>query len=1233
MRHRLRKAVILVTAAICIIYLLYRGIYTLNLTTTYAVFASFLLYFAEIYGVLVVLLFFLQVWDTREPPQQPVLKGRLVDVFVPTYNEDPDLLRTTLQACMRMDYPHRTFLCDDGGTALRVNDPEKGPGARDRQAKIKAICDELGAIYITRPDNRHAKAGNLNYAFEQTNGEFIIIFDADHVPEPHFISRLIGYFADEKLAFVQTPHAFYNFESFQSVHDPARNLYWEDGQLFYKVIQPGRNRWNAPIFAGSAAMFRRKALEEVGYIATETITEDMHTGLRMHSRGWRSLGVSQRLIAGQAAPDVTTFHTQRLRWGEGNLSIMAHDNPLTTKGLGLGQRLCYLGSMIHWAGGVFKLAIYFTPLMMLISGVPPVNQFTWTLFGLMAVYVLASVYGVKYISNGHGSFWRNELFTMLGFWTQVKGTMRALFMRKFSQFVVTSKRGRQSKSIWPFIRPHFYFIALSILALFWGWGRVLFGISTDFYKPILASCWALFHMSLAFSCIRRSLWPEDKRYAYRHTVHLPVEYELASGEGSTALGCTIDLSEGGLAAVVYRPVSKGSRLSLRIHGTGEILDVDATVVWTQKLSRERSNIPEEEGGYRLGMRFEDLQPKQFDILNRIIMHYAVPRIYEQYQSPKAGWLRRLWAALGRGPIRRRTAAREPYRLPFQFATQLGTGLAVTEDISREAAVALLTIPLPLGTACDFRMQTPTGEFVGQAEILRQEISIYAARKYYRTVFGFTHFEGQDRVVLEDLLGPIEKRQHSKALTPMRKALRVPMGKQTALAAAALVPFLFVVAFTFRIVHRDDLFLRDLVASNGAPTAKQFERLEHVYAATLQERHPSTDRLVLLVSALAKAGRDVDMDQVMTILASRDRKNLDLQIARANAFLHSRDYSRAQQEYERLFREFQEGNLPPEKKREMLVALARSTFHAGDIAGAGKLFHELIQADPNDLALRYELAGAMLSAQKYNEATRAYEGVTPDRNGRLLLATAAMLTNDPNEAERQCDLVLKSDPRDTEAQFLKADVLTARKSTSQAEAIYNRLRRINPGDPVIRSRLGFIALSSKNYDQGLALFQQLCDDGAANPVDVKGFVDAAAGATQLADSHRDTSLRIADRALTDWSDDAVYLSRLAWVLQRLKELDKSAELLERAMQIDSTNPQLTRQYVGVLFESGQREKALPYLESMEKTAETRALLAAVYLDQKRVCESRNRMPGHLEREAGRPSCSATSGRVPERAGEA
>src|SRR5579862_1782877 len=405
----LRKPAMLLAAVLACIYIIVRTAFTLNLTSHYAVFASILLLVGEAYGIFTMTLYFLQVWDVSEPPRQPVLPNRTVDVLVPTYNEDRQLLRATLQACMRMDYPHRTFLLDDG-----------------RRHDMKLLAEELGVGYIARSDNKHAKAGNLNNALKQTDGEFVIIFDADHVPEKHFITRLIGYFSDEKLAFVQTPHAFYNFDSFQASHNANKKTYWEEGDMFYGLIQLGKNRFGCPIFAGSAAMFRRAALQEIGGIATETITEDMHTGMRINARGWKSLAITERLIAGQAAPDVTTFHSQRLRWAKGNLSIMWVDNPLTMRGLTLGQRMCHFACCVHWLGGMFRLPLYLTPLLFLYTGVAPVVQLNWAILSLTALYLLITWSAVWVASKGRFSFWNSELFDMMSFWTKTRGATQAL---------------------------------------------------------------------------------------------------------------------------------------------------------------------------------------------------------------------------------------------------------------------------------------------------------------------------------------------------------------------------------------------------------------------------------------------------------------------------------------------------------------------------------------------------------------------------------------------------------------------------------------------------------------------------------------------------------------------------------------------------------------------------------------------------------------------------------------
>jgi cellulose synthase/poly-beta-1,6-N-acetylglucosamine synthase-like glycosyltransferase/predicted Zn-dependent protease len=1195
MSQRTRQTVIIVSLAICLFYLAYRLFFTLNLTTPYAVFSSLFLYVGEFYGVLVLCLFFLQVWDTQEPPQQTVLGGRTVDVFVPTYNEDPQLLRATLEACLRMEYPHKTYVCDDG-----------------KRPAVKALAEELGVHYMIRPDNRHAKAGNLNHAFEKTDGEFIIILDADHVPEPHFITRLIGYFRDERLGFVQTPHAFYNFDNFQARLDQKNRRYWEEGHLFYEVIQPGRNRWGCPIFAGSAAMFRRQALNEVGYIAVETITEDMHTGMRVNARGWKSLAISERLVAGQAAPDVTTFHSQRIRWGEGNLSIMAYDNPLTMKGLTWAQRLCYLGSMVHWAGGVFKLAIYLTPILMMFSGVAPVAEFTWTLAILTLVYILASVKGVSVASNGFGSFFNGELFCMVNFWTQVRATMRALFWRKFQKFVVTAKRGRQAKSIWPYVRPQVALMALSILALFWGWGRPLVGISDDYFKPIIPTFWIVFHMALASLVLRRALWPEDRRFSTRHVVQLPVAYESLSVVGEetivglpnraatlTGMGVTVDLNEMGVGLIAYQRLRLHEILNLQIWGRGEYVRVLGEIRWMKELTTVNGAGPVQPCAYRYGIAFRGVQSAQLDALNRICLHYAVPRLYSEFaQGRERTVARRFRSWVGNGLTQRRTASRRVARFPLLLSPDVLTGSpqhTVTEEISRSSMSALLADKVPVGSELNFTMPTPLGEVLGRAQVVRTETRTYAARDYQLCVLDYVSFQGQGRTTLEMAVNPREYPRLGPVLNPDRQPQPVPLARPLTVGTLAAAAMVLVEAGVFPLVYNDEFFLRNVTIASRPITEEEVARVDQVFTATMQQRYPSNDRLVLLMGALTRVHRPYEIDRVTVLLAPRDRKNLDLQFALAQTLDNTQDFERAEAEYQRLLREVENQPVGATRRRELLLGAARASVHAGNLRRAGELFHDLLQASPREAAIRNEFAGVLMSARELEEAARLYDGVEPDLDGRLLLVNIHAQLNNLAAAEQQCRAIAQLRPDDPSAKRLLADVLSWKKDgLRQSRAIYEQLLQVKGADPDLMLRLAQTALWSSNYNEALERYQGLISSRLDEPQVVKGYIDAAASSDQLGEAQRQIVLRIYDQTLTGIADQPVFLARLAWVLQRLKEVEKSTILLERAVALSPDDAAIRKQLVGAFAASGRMAEVLQQLKGKELDYDTRHLLISAHL---------------------------------------
>ncbi len=226
-------------------YVAWRFAVTLNPD---AMWLSLPVWLAELYGLFASTLFFFIVWGPIKrkvaPPPAP---GIRVDIFVPTYNEPLWIVRRTLLGTREVRYPHTTYLLDDG------NRPE-----------MAALAKQLGCEYLARGHNADAKAGNLNFGLAHSRGDFIAIFDADHIPMPEFLDRTLGYFADPRVAFVQTPQEFYNIDSYQHQVDLEHRRSWHEQALFYRVIQPGKDRWNAAFFCGSCAVVRRSALARMG---------------------------------------------------------------------------------------------------------------------------------------------------------------------------------------------------------------------------------------------------------------------------------------------------------------------------------------------------------------------------------------------------------------------------------------------------------------------------------------------------------------------------------------------------------------------------------------------------------------------------------------------------------------------------------------------------------------------------------------------------------------------------------------------------------------------------------------------------------------------------------------------------------------------------------------------------------------------------------------------------------
>ena len=372
-----RVLLILLVAFVSIRYFTWRTLYTIPPVDSSGFIAGLLLYLAELQGMVVYMLgLFVNIRPLNRAdaplPQDP---DRLptVDILVPSYNEEPELLRVTLMAATQVAYPAEKLaihLLDDGGTVQKRSDadPRKAAEALDRHETLKALCEELGVNYLTRERNNSAKAGNINAALAHTSGDLILILDADHVPTQDILQRTVGHFLkDPDLFLVQTPHFFinpdpveHNLGTFGS--EPGEN------EMFYGVIQKGLDSWNASFFCGSAAVLRRSHLMSVGGIAGTSITEDAETALDLHAKGYKSIYVDRPMVAGLSPETFSSFVVQRTRWAQGMFQILLLRNPVFRSGLTLAQRLCYLANIGFWTFPFARAVFIFTPPVFLVFG-------------------------------------------------------------------------------------------------------------------------------------------------------------------------------------------------------------------------------------------------------------------------------------------------------------------------------------------------------------------------------------------------------------------------------------------------------------------------------------------------------------------------------------------------------------------------------------------------------------------------------------------------------------------------------------------------------------------------------------------------------------------------------------------------------------------------------------------------------------------------------------------------
>ncbi|HEX7059581.1 MAG TPA: glycosyltransferase [Solirubrobacterales bacterium] len=542
-----------------------------------------MLLLTEIYGLWALGTLTWFSWSRPPAVRPPATPGHKVDVYVCTYGEPMEVVAATLAGCRALTYPHTTWLLDDG-----------------HRPEMAELAETAGARYLTRPDNSHAKAGNINAALPRTDGDLVLMLDADHVPMPDALDAMVGYFDEERMGLVQSPHDFFNHDSAQH-YAVGRH----EQSLFYRVICPGKNRHGGVFWCGSAALIRREALLEIGGVATETIAEDFHTTIRMQRHGWESRYHDEVLVQGLAPHDLDGYLLQRDRWARGNLAVFTlPESPLRAGELRPLQRLSYFASLAAYLAPPMRALLLATLGLVLWTGALPMKLSIVALASLWLPSVALNLTAGSALARGFmriGESTHYELLTM-EIYTRA---LRCVVRPGHTAFKVTPKQGADAGG--PHALAKLRLLLLLTVVLVGGTAMRLLDLAGIGPLPDLPGVAAVIVPLLGLIELRRMTRTltsvgrrKQRRLVYRFVGDAPAN--CFSPDGHVG-GRLIDASASGVGLVMDAPLEVGARPAVLLEledATGAKHEIAAQV--------EVRSCREDDGRYLVGASILDLDP-------------------------------------------------------------------------------------------------------------------------------------------------------------------------------------------------------------------------------------------------------------------------------------------------------------------------------------------------------------------------------------------------------------------------------------------------------------------------------------------------------------------------------------------------------------------------------------------------------------------------------------------------
>lgn len=590
-----RKILIFINAVVCCIYIIWR----ITVIPIHSGIISFLLgitlFLAEALGLISFLNFkylFTKKYKLELKTLDDFQYGNIpyVDVLICTYNEPLYLLEKTIAASTNLDYPTHKFkihVCDDG-----------------RRDSLKLLCKKYNVNYISRDNNEGAKAGNINNALKYLKGDLFAVLDADMIPKKEFLSRTVGYFTNENLAFVQVPQVYYNKDTYQ--YNLMKNIPNEQ-DFFMRDIQEARAARNAVLHVGTNALFKREYVNEIGGYPTCSITEDMAVGMLLQSRGYDSVFINEELVLGLSATTFTELVKQRDRWCRGNIQVLKHFNPIFTKGLTLPQKIAYFDGGVYWFSNLQKIVFILFPIIYLLTRKLIIDSSILTLLNMYIPFILGQILIFNTLSPGNRKLtWAHFYEIAMAPHLTLSILKEMLFFK--TKFNVTLKEIQQDKKQFQFrvALPHIVIVIITIIAWIVS-TRLLIEKNIHVQAYLLNMIWSIYNFIGAIICIKVSYQKPIFRTSERININedITVECDYKQNKFKAKI---LNLSEKGIGLKLNEELDLQCEETIKLDLKGSI--------FICKVSRINKDL--------LGLSFNKVTPYQMKLIMSIFTENMQP---------------------------------------------------------------------------------------------------------------------------------------------------------------------------------------------------------------------------------------------------------------------------------------------------------------------------------------------------------------------------------------------------------------------------------------------------------------------------------------------------------------------------------------------------------------------------------------------------------------------------------